>query len=260
MRIDPIEMTIISKKGAEKRLISIGSVAGARFSSRDVEGTRKKLDDMIVREGYFTAATLTNPSIFRISRYLLTQAPEFDVQGPLTGGECEVVAIRDGDEILVSIGSDQCDRELDPLFPDKPKQMCPHPIAFAAWPYEEVRDHWDMLRASSQITAGGHVIPTQDNPLSALVNLEFLLAMEAVRALPDPMFLYGGSGPFLGSVAEKVKQLGLPQEAAMGVGEAFLVRLHDPILNRTIEHQYSARPVGDDYTERRDRRRIVRDP
>ena len=65
----------------------------------------------IERDGHYTSATRTNPSVFRIGRYLLTQDPEFEVQGPLTGCEAEVVAIRERDEVFISVGSDQCDRE-----------------------------------------------------------------------------------------------------------------------------------------------------
>ena len=126
MRIEPVEILVQRKDRTERRIIPIGSVAGARFSSRDVAGMRKELDAALARG---ESGTKTNPAIFHIGRYLLTQASEFEVQGPLTGGEAEIVAIRDGNEILITTGSDQCDRELDPLFQDKPKQMCPHPIA-----------------------------------------------------------------------------------------------------------------------------------
>ena len=39
----------------------------------------------------------------------------------------------------------------------------------------------------------------------------------------------------------------------MGVGDEFLVRLHDPALDRTIEHRFRPIPVGDDVDERRGR-------
>ena len=249
MRIDPIEMTVVSEEGPRKRSIPIGSVGGARFASRDIEGMRKKLDDMLARG---EAGTKANPSIFRISRYLLTQSTEFEVQGPLTGGEAEVLAIRDGDDVLISVGSDQCDRELDPLFQDKPKQLCPHPIAATAWPYSEVKDHWDSLRLYSHVVVGGHTIPLQDAGLSILVDLEYLLGMDTVKAMPDPMFLYCGATPFMGSAIETVGRLGLPKETALGVGDEFLARLHDPVLERTIEVSFSAVPVGDDLDERPD--------
>ncbi len=253
MRIDPVEMVVQSERGSERRSFQIGSVGGARFSARDTESMRKTLDNVIAREGRFSSATVTNPSIFRIGRYLLTQATELEVQGPLTGGECEVIAIRDGDEVFISVGSDQCDRELDPLFPDKPKQMCPHPIASVAWPYEEVRDHWDSMRAYSHVVSHGHTVTLQDSSLSVLVDLDYLLAMEAARCLADPMFLYCGAVPFLGSATELVRELSLPEETAMGVGEEFLARLIDPVLDRKIEHRFRALPLGDDLEERRQR-------
>ena len=253
MKLDHVTLTIQRKDGSETREIPIGSVAGARFSSRDVEATRKELDADLARDGRYSAATLTNPSIFRIARDRLTQESEFEVQGALTGGEAEVVLIRAADEILVSIGSDHCDRELDPLFPDKPKQMCPHPMARDAWPYEEVRDHWDDLRVYAEVSCGGHTIPLQDAPLSDLVTADYLLALDAVKSLPDPAFIYGGSTDFLDTLPGQVAKLALPEMTTHGVGDSFLVRLTDPVLARSIEHTFSAIPVGDDYEERKDR-------
>lgn len=252
MRIDPVTITIQRNDGTENRIIPIGSVSGARYCSRDREAMREKLDAKIARG---IAATVSNPSIFRIARYLLTQANEFEVQGSLTGGECEVVAIRQGDEILITAGSDQCDRELDPLFADKPKQMCPHPVALFAWPYAEVRDHWDSLQLYHEVVAGGEIIPVQEFDLSALVDLEFLLSMQEVQSLADPTFLFCGSSSHLESVVARAKALGLPEETSHGVGDEALIRLHDPVLERTIEHRYKAIPVGDDLAERRPVRR-----
>jgi len=247
MRIEPVRLAVHTARGTEQRVIRIGSVSGARYASRDLEGMRRKLDALLAQG---KSATRTNPSIFRIGRYLLTQGEEFEVQGPLTGGEVEIVAIRNRDEILISVGSDQCDRELDPLFQDKPKQMCPHPLARAAWPYAEVRGHWDELRLYAHVVVGEHVVPVQDSSAAALVDLEYLLAMEDVAALPDPALLYCGAVPFLDSAVETAARLGLPEQTALGVGDAFLVRLHDPVLHRTIEHRFSAVPLGDDLAER----------
>ncbi len=247
MHIEPVEMIIQSAAGTQRRAFTIGSVGGARYASRDIEGTRRSLDAALARG---ESGTKTNPSIFHIGRYLLTQSPEFEVQGPLTGGEAEIVAILDRDEIFISTGSDQCDRELDPLFQDKPKQMCPHPVASVAWPYSEVRNHWDQLRISSEVSVGPHTVPLQDSPASALVDLEFLLAMADVRGLTRPAFLYCGSVPLLDSVASTLKKRSLPEETGHGVGDSFLARLHDPVLDRAIEHRYRARPVGDDLEER----------
>ena len=257
MRNYSIAMNIENKAGVTPRTFEVGSIAGARFTARDVEGLRKQMDEQLTQEGHFSSATFTNPSIFRIARYLLTQDDEFEVQGSMTGGEGEVVAIRDGNEVFISVGSDQCDRELDPLFPDKPKQMCPHPVAAAAWPYAEVKDHWDELRIQSTVTVQGHDVPLQDSRLEALVTLDYLLDMPTVRSLPDVAFLFCGSSPFLDSADEAVKEHNLSPFTTWGVGDAFSVRLYDPVLKRAIEHDFVPVPVGDDLAERQSEGRAL---
>ena len=252
MRPHRIELVIESRTERAQRTFQVGSVSGARFSSRDVEGMRCQLDEIIAHDGHYTRATRTNPSIFRIGCYLLTQDGEFEVQGPLTGSEAEVVAIRDGGQIFISIGSDQCDRELDFLFPDKPKQMCPHPIASTAWPYEEVKDHWDQMRIDSQVKVRGHTVQLQDTSVDTQVDLDYLLAMDTVKSLPDAMVLYCGAVPFQkDAIAEAIKRYDLPPQTMHGTGDHVLVRLHDPVLGRTIEHRFRAVPIGDELAERR---------
>ena len=250
MRTHNIDLNIESKNGVTPRTFEVGSVAGARFTARDVETTRKQMDEQLAAEGHFSSATFTNPSIFRIARYLLTQDTAFEVQGTMTGGEGEVVAIRDGGEVFISVGSDQCDRELDPIFPDKPKQMCPHPVATTAWPYAEVEDHWDDLRIQSTVTTQGHAVPLQDSRLEALVTLDYLRDMPSVQSLPDVAVLFCGSSPFLDSAEEAVKEYNLSPFTTWGVGDAFFVRLYDPVLERAIEHSFMPVPVGDDLAER----------
>ena len=77
-----------------------------------------------------------------------------------------------------------------------------------------------------------------------------LLAMAEVQALPDPMILYGGAVPPLDSAGATAEKLNLPQLTTSGVGDAYLARLSDPVLGRSIEIRYRAVPVGDDLQER----------
>ena len=85
MEVNTISITLQGLKRTEIRNIPVGSVAGARYSSRDTKGMRKHLDSLLDQGKILP---MSNPSIYRIGSYLLTQSPEFEVQGPLTGGEC----------------------------------------------------------------------------------------------------------------------------------------------------------------------------
>jgi len=250
MIISPVEMLIHTKGKDYHRTFAVGSVSGARHASGDVEATRRAQDDQIATDGHFSYANLTNPSIFRIARYLLTQSPEFEVQGAHTGGEGEVVCIREGDDIFISVGSDQCDRELDPYYPDKPKQMCPHPVASEAWPYDDVQDHWDNLIIRSQVVVDDVIVPLQDASLGTMTSLEYLLGMDVIKGLNDTMFLFCGSSAFLDSAEEIVREHGLSEWTTHGVADEFRVQLHDPVLNRTLSHAFRPQPVGDDFAER----------
>ena len=93
MLIAPVEMLIHAKGKDYRRTFTVGSVSGARHASRNIQGTREVQDRQIAVDGHFSYANLTNPSIFRIARYLLTQSIDFEVQGAQTGGEGEVVCI-----------------------------------------------------------------------------------------------------------------------------------------------------------------------
>ena len=61
MRIEPVEILVQRQDRIERKIIPIGSVAGARFSSRDVAGMRKELDAALARG---ESGTKTNPAIF----------------------------------------------------------------------------------------------------------------------------------------------------------------------------------------------------
>ena len=127
----------------------------------------------------------------------------------------------------------------------------PAPDRFNRLTFREVKDHWDQMRIYSEVTVRGHKVALQDTTVDTQVDLEYLLKLDTVKALPDAMVLYCGAAPFLKeAIADAVKEHGLPPEAFHGTGDQTLVRLYDPVLDRTIEHQFSAVPVGDELAER----------
>ena len=69
--------------------------------------------------------------------------------------------------------------------------------------------------------------------------------------MPLPMALFCGAVAFCDSLSAEIDEHKLPPETAEGVGDSFAVRLHDPVLERSIEHSYKAIVLGDDIEERR---------
>ena len=83
------------------------------------------------------------------------------------------------------------------------------------------------------------------------MDLEYLLAMDTVKSLQDATVLYCGAAPFLTeAITRAIEEHDLPPETLHGTGDQTLVRLHDPVLDRTIEHHFCAVPVGDELAER----------
>lgn len=161
------------------------------------------------------------PAFCKCSRYLLTTDVEIEVQGNQTCGEAEVVAFVNGETVLIGVGSDHCDRSIEPYFYYKPKQMCPRVVGPRVWRYADVEDHWDDLELFSSMIVDGQAVPFQKGPLSILLPLSNLLADSGFAR--DGLVLYCGTI----AIADYV------------FGEAFSIKLYDPVLDRTLQHTYS---------------------
>lgn len=144
-----IRIEVETLLGKSERIFNVKTLACARYCGRDRARVRAELEELRKKGG---AVEDENPSICKMSRYLITTDQEIEVQGIKTSGEVEVVALVDRDEILVTIGSDHCDRTLERQYTDKPKQMVPKIMSPKVWRYAEIRDHWDELVMKSEVT------------------------------------------------------------------------------------------------------------
>lgn len=242
-----IEFNVYAKDGSvHQRAVSVKKLCFGRFCSRDIDGTRMRMDEKRA-EGYTVHG---NPNICRASRYLLTNEDVIEVQGSHTSGEVEIVAIVDKGEVLISVGSNHNDRSVETLWSEtlgkifdsaKAKQMVPSVVAKDAWMYEDVKDHWDRLNPRSYVTLSDERIPYQNFTLSNLVDLEYHFSTKPWLK-EDGVVLFGGSSDALPTVPQNVYQfkswnrdLTFPQD--------FHFELHDPVLNRTISHSYKVQCI-----------------
>ena len=247
LMVNVLPLTLLPAGGTPREIeVGVKRVGCSRNASRDVEATRTSVEETRAR-GF----QMHPPAgvCFR-SRYLLTNEDAIEVQGPQTSGEAEFVALRHGGEIYVSVGSDHNDRSLEELWTEmlgkvfdtaKSKQMVPAVVAREAWPYVEVRDHWDQLIVRSYVTVAGERIPYQDYTLSELLDLEYYLdRCEWMRE--DGSVLLGGSGSQVPTVPESVFQ-GQTSMEGVTFPPDFQFEMVDPVLDRTIAHAYDILPL-----------------
>ena len=221
--------------------VDVKKVGCSRHASRDVARTNRMLEEVRAR-GY----RIHDPVgvCFR-SRYLLTNEDAIEVQGSQTSGEVEFAAIVHDGRIFITAASDHNDRTLEESWTAtlgkifdtaKSKQMVPAVVAGDAWPYDEVKDHWDQLRLKSHVTASGRKIPYQDFALGELMNLEYYLN-HCPWLKADGSVLLGGSSAILPDVPKHVFQFQSTFEDVTFPND-FHIELVDPVLGRTIRHAY----------------------
>lgn len=247
--INRLDLTVTELDGSSTPIsVEVQAVRGAGLCGRDRAAAQREQERRRAAGEPWSSSDLFT---YRIGRYLATTADRIEVQGPLTGGEAEAVAIFTGDQILIGLGSDQCDRELDPFFLEKPKQLCPHPLGPEVWRYDDVHDHWDELQIEADVEVNGHSLALQRFDLSGLVTLEMLLQSDVLQNRPDGTIFFCGTGGSVPEVEAEIARLDLPPETISGVGDVFRMRLYDPVLDREIRHAYHVDVLGDDLADRR---------
>ena len=237
-----------AKKESYSIDVDVKKVGCSRNAGRDLEATNAWLEGIRAR-GYeiHPAAGIC----FR-SRYLITNEEAIEVQGPQTPGEVEFVAAVHQGDVVISVGSDHNDRSLGELWTAmlgkvydtaKSKQMVPAVVAREAWPYEDVRGHWDDIVLKSYVTISDRRIPYQEYRLADLLDLEYYRG-RCSWFEENGSILLGGSGGLLPSVPENVYQ-GQSSLQDVIFPHDFHIEMFDPVLGRTIAHSYTVSPLED---------------
>jgi hypothetical protein len=170
----------------------------------------------------------TTPCFYRLGAELLTQAEQIDVVGAKSSGEAECVLLQTEAGLLVTIGSDHTDREVEAYGVTVSKQVCPKPLARDAWRLDDVAGHWDQLELRAYALARGERRVYQQGSVAALLPAAELLA----RA---PLSQHAAM--FCGTLAVQGGIVG------MADGDALELELHDPVLKRTLCHAYRVRAL-----------------
>jgi hypothetical protein len=212
--------------------LNVVHLAIAGWTGRDRAKVQHHIDELAE---IGVAPPSTVPLFYRASSLLLTQSPRIEVVGDNTSGEIEPLIVMTGNTLYLGLGSDHTDRALEAHSVALSKQICPKPASPELWLFDRVKDRLDAIEMTSWINEGGDWTVYQRGDLSGIRPLEELIAMSDLRNVR----LRDGD-----AAAMMCGTLGVTN-GGVRPASAFRMELRDPVLGRTIAHQYeiTALPV-----------------
>ncbi|UVC27853.1 DUF2848 domain-containing protein [Pantoea sp. SOD02] len=164
------------------------------------------------------------PLFYRVATNQLSQQTQLEVVGDQTSGEAEPFVFFHRGEYWVSLISDHTDRHLETFSVALSKQACIKPVAGHAWRMSEVKAHWDQLELHAWINVNGDWVTYQQGALSSLLTpLDLLSRYFAAGQVEEGFAMSCGTLSAIGGIRPSSE---------------FRMALHDPVLNRTLEHTY----------------------
>lgn len=167
------------------------------YAGRDMEKTQEHIDELERELGVVPPKKI--PTIFEVSKEMVTQDSNLKFVGEKTSGEAEYIILIQKEKVYITIGSDHTDRALESVNIFKSKQVCLKPIAKAIWDYEDIKDHWDTIRLTSSQVVDGKEIKYQDDTLASILPVEKIIE-ELKRRIGDidNSIIYSGTVPLIG--------------------------------------------------------------
>lgn len=203
--------------------LDVKRVFNAGWAGRDRAAVQHHIDELAA---VGVPAPMCVPTLFALGNHLLTTADAIQVHGDDTSGEVEYVLFWHHGEVFVTLGSDHTDRRLEKHSIPKSKNLCLNVMAPEAWPYAEVKEHFDQLILDCSVTRNGVDAPYQHDVTGALIGPDYWIKVleQRIGRQDNGLVLFSGA---IGTIAGLV------------VGDAYSFRMLDPVLGRSIEHSYS---------------------
>ena len=162
------------------------------FTGRDAEARDRHIEEL---RAIGIEPPASFPAFWRVSRHLLTTDSAIEVQGDGTSGEAEFALIGAEGRTWVTIASDQTDREFERVSIPRSKQLCAKVLGTDVMPLNELREAWDDVELTSDVSADGvEWEPYQRAKLADLLDVDTLLAGAGLGdPLPDGTILLSGT-------------------------------------------------------------------
>jgi uncharacterized protein DUF2848 len=198
-----------------ERLICCGWVG------RDRAALQAHIDELV----HLGVAPPTRVPIYmNFSAYLLTTDPVITVVSAQSSGEVEYVLLCRGEEMWVTVGSDQTDRDVETKSIPASKQMYAKVLAPECWRYDDVAAHWDSLVLRCWATKNGARTLYQEATLDAILPPQVLL-----NDMPHSASTGEGAVIFSGTI---------PTRGGLLYADAYEISIEDPVRRRMIRASY----------------------
>ena len=217
---------IRSLDGVRDETIAVSRFVIAGWTGRDKVKMEEHIREL---EALGVKRPAQTPIFYRAAAARLTLADTIEATGSASSGEAEYMLLRHQGRVLVGLGSDHTDREVETYGITVSKQMCDKPVASTLWDYAEVRAHWDRLQLRSWIVENGAETIYQEGGVAAMLHPDVL--MQAVResdGFDDGTAMLCGTLPAVGGIRPS---------------GSFRMELHDPVLERRISAGYAIREL-----------------
>lgn len=193
----------------------------AGWAGRDMDAVLHHIREL---EALGVPAPGAVPLFYRVATNQLSQQTQLEVVGDQTSGEAEPFVFFHRGEYWVSLISDHTDRHLETFSVALSKQACIKPVAGHAWRMSEVKAHWDQLELRAWINVNGDWVTYQQGALASLLTpLDLLSRYFTAGQVEEGFAMSCGTLSAIGGIRP---------------ASEFRMALHDPVLNRTLEHTY----------------------
>ncbi len=224
-----LEFSLQEKSGSRKLAIAperIYNLGSATREKKSADAHQEEVADIGVKIAFDRPA----PRIYPMDTPIVTTADRIGVLNEQTSGEVEIVLVV-SDDLYIGVGSDHTDRILEKTSILWSKQACANVIAPELWRFSEIEAHWDKCRLTMEYDGK----PYQDVAVGVFLSPRRILEILRERLLKMPArdFLV-----FCGTYATVDKKIHF--------GSRWSFALHDPVLNRAIEHAYTSTNLLDE--------------
>ena len=216
----------IEPEGTSKQ-VRIDNLVIAGWTGRDVDALEKHIVEL---EELGVPRPSSVPCFYRVGAENMSNGEQLQFLGTESSGEVEFVLIGTDEGMLIGVGSDHTDREVETYSVPVSKQMCLKPVSRSVWRYSDVVDHFDELLLRSWATENGAKTLYQDGGVTAMRPPEELIGLylQGATALPAGTAMYCGTLAAIGGIRP---------------AERFDLEIEDPNLGLKISYGYSVKPL-----------------